>query len=146
LVPPVLDQLASGTLRPLPQAEGEVTRAPKMKKEMGAIDWNRTAAQIDWHIRAMQPWPQAFTWVFSAGKPPQRLLVLGVKADQSAVQHSLSGGQLGQQAANGPHPGPLPEGEGELAGGGKGGTAPGTILRADKQGLWVQTGSIPVEI
>lgn len=80
LVPGVIDQFAAGTLRPIPQTEALVTRAPKLKKTMGAIDWTKSAAQIDCHIRAMQPWPNPYTFLFSPGKPPHRLLVLGVKA------------------------------------------------------------------
>lgn len=78
LIPVVLDQLAAGTVQPVPQAEGLVTRAPKLRKQMGEIDWTRTAAQIDCHVRAMQPWPLAYTWIHAAGKPPQRVIVLEV--------------------------------------------------------------------
>jgi methionyl-tRNA formyltransferase len=46
---------------------------------MGAIDWTRSAFQIDCHVRAMQPWPNPFTFLSSPGKPPQRLLVLEVQ-------------------------------------------------------------------
>jgi len=79
LVPGVVEQFAMGEVHPLPQTEALVTRAPKLKKSMGEIDWAKSAAQVDWQIRAMQPWPNAFTFLHSAGKPPQRLLVLAVK-------------------------------------------------------------------
>jgi methionyl-tRNA formyltransferase len=114
LVPAVLEQFAAGTIEPLPQVEGLVTRAPKLKKEKGAIDWSRSAAQIDCHVRGMQPWPNAFTWVHAAEKPPLRILVLAVQIDASA-----------------PSSGAPPA---------------GTVLSADKQGLWVQSGTSPLEI
>jgi methionyl-tRNA formyltransferase len=79
LLPGVIGQFASGSLCPLPQDDALVTRAPKIKKPMGEIDWKRRADQIDCHVRAMQPWPNPFTFLHSPGKPPQRLLVLAVK-------------------------------------------------------------------
>jgi methionyl-tRNA formyltransferase len=78
LLPNVIEQFATGTVQALPQAEAHVTRAPKLKKQRGAIDWTRTAAQIDCHIRAMQPWPNPFTYLYSPGKKPQRLLITAV--------------------------------------------------------------------
>lgn len=117
LLPGVIEQFAEGPLRPLPQTEALVTRAPKMKKEMGAIDWTKSATQIDCHIRAMQPWPKPYTVLHSAGKPPQRLLVLVVRpfdgppADQTAHR-----------------------------------VAPGTPLGEDKEKLVVQAGRGTVEI
>src|SRR5262249_46629223 len=67
-------------LRPLSQNESLVTRAPKIKKQMGEIDWTRRADQIECLVRAMQPWPNPFSFLHSSGKPPQRLLVLAVKS------------------------------------------------------------------
>ena len=46
---------------------------------MGAIDWSRSAAQVDCQIRAMQPWPNPSTYLHSPGKAPQRLLILEVR-------------------------------------------------------------------
>ena len=71
----VVDAMANGTAQGIPQDPAQVTRAPKLKKTQGLIDWSQTAEQIDCHVRAMQPWPNAFTFVHTAGKPPVRLLV-----------------------------------------------------------------------
>ncbi len=79
LVPKVIEQIAVGNVQPLPQTETLVTRAPKLKKTMGAIDWTRSAAQIDWQIRAMQPWPNPYTFLHTPGKPLQRVLILAVR-------------------------------------------------------------------
>jgi len=91
LVPGVIEQFARGELRPLPQVESQVTRAPKLKKTMGAIDWTKSARAIDCHIRAMQPWPNPFTFLHSPGKPPQRLLVLSVGPAESANLNAAPG-------------------------------------------------------
>jgi methionyl-tRNA formyltransferase len=34
-----------------------------MKIEDGKIDWNKSPEEIDAQIRAMQPWPGAYTWI-----------------------------------------------------------------------------------
>jgi methionyl-tRNA formyltransferase len=79
VLPGVIEQFAAGALQPLPQTEALVIRAPKLKKQMGAIDWSRSAAQVDCQIRAMQPWPNPSTYLHSPGKAPQRLLILEVR-------------------------------------------------------------------
>jgi methionyl-tRNA formyltransferase len=80
LVPEVIEKIASGTVTPVPQTEALATRAPKLTKQMGAIDWTKSAAQVDWQVRAMQPWPNPYTFLHAAGKPPQRLLILAVRS------------------------------------------------------------------
>lgn len=76
----VLDQIEHGTTQPQPQPTGGVTRARKLKKEAGLIDWSGGAREIDCHIRAMQPWPMPGTLLHLPGKPPLRMLVLRVAA------------------------------------------------------------------
>ena len=52
-----------------------MTKAPKLKKENGLIDWSRTAEQVCDQIRAMQPWPTAYTFLHRRGQPPRRIIV-----------------------------------------------------------------------
>src|SRR5262249_45448349 len=42
----VVDQIASGTAQGIPQDKSQVTKAPKLTKEHGLIDWTRTAEQV----------------------------------------------------------------------------------------------------
>ena len=49
----------SGTLVPVPQPP-EGTLAPLLSKEDGRIPFSGTAAGVDCHVRAMNPWPGAF--------------------------------------------------------------------------------------
>jgi methionyl-tRNA formyltransferase len=67
----------------------EATKAPRLHKSDAEIDWNRTAREVDCHVRGMQPWPIAFTHLpVSAGKPPVRLAIKRIRIlDQSAEQH-----------------------------------------------------------
>jgi methionyl-tRNA formyltransferase len=78
LVARVIDSLALGPIEIQPQERSKVTRAPKLKKEDGLMDWSLPAQAIHDHVRAMQPWPAASTsWQprLSEKKPPARLIV-----------------------------------------------------------------------
>jgi methionyl-tRNA formyltransferase len=54
-----------------------VTKAPKIKKEFGLIDWTKPAEYIERFVRAMQPWPTAYTFLHRPGKEPMRVIVTG---------------------------------------------------------------------
>ncbi len=56
-----LDEILAGRLRPTPQDDSGHTYAPMIRKEAGAIHWTQDAAALDRLIRAMTPWPGAFT-------------------------------------------------------------------------------------
>jgi len=77
----VLDQLEAGTEKGIPQDMSLVTKAPKLSKEMGLVDYSRTAQQVDCQIRAFQPWPSAYTYWHSANSEPTRLIVFRAVPD-----------------------------------------------------------------
>ena len=54
-------ELEAGTLRRIPQDHEAATYEPKMDKELGWIDWTKSAQEIDWLVRGTTPWPGAFT-------------------------------------------------------------------------------------
>ena len=54
-------KILSGELQPVPQEEAKVTFSPNISREQEAIDWQKTAVQIDAQVRGMRPWPIAFT-------------------------------------------------------------------------------------
>lgn len=88
----VLDELERGTAVGIEQDAGLATFAPKLTKEQAAIDWTRSAAEVDCHIRAMQPWPTPFTFLHRAGKPPQRCIIRKVRPFAGLAK---TGGQPG---------------------------------------------------
>lgn len=76
LVAQVIDDLASGKAQVLPQDPALATKAPKLSKEDGQIDWSRPAQTVHDLVRAMQPWPTASTtWHPASGRAPIRLIV-----------------------------------------------------------------------
>ena len=56
-----LPDILNGNLSPRPQNESKVTFSPNITREQEAIDWNKTAEEIDNQVRGMRPWPIAFT-------------------------------------------------------------------------------------
>lgn len=57
-----LDLLEVKKIKPIPQDHSLFTYAPKLQKKDGHIDWSMPAEKIERWIRAMIPWPGAFTF------------------------------------------------------------------------------------
>jgi methionyl-tRNA formyltransferase len=96
-----------------PQDPARVTRAPRLTKADGIVNWSLPAARIERMRRALEPWPRTATFLHAgAGRPPLRVVLedVAVVADSAA----------GQGAGAAP--------------------APGTILSADEAGLVVACG------
>lgn len=53
--------LERGVIAPRPQDSSQATMAPRLKKEDGRIDWTRPAPEIARRVRALTPWPGAYT-------------------------------------------------------------------------------------
>ena len=94
----VVEQLDAGTAIPQEQDHSQSTYARRLSKADGQIDWRRTADQIAGHVRAMQPWPKAFSFWERLQGAPLRVIVsrVSVTADNSeaapgAVLASLPG-------------------------------------------------------
>lgn len=71
----------------MPQDPARVTRAPRLAKADGLVDWSRTAGQIERMRRALEPWPRTSTFLHSVGRPPLRLVL-----DDVAVADADAGG------------------------------------------------------
>jgi methionyl-tRNA formyltransferase len=70
-----IEKILSGTAKPLPQDKTQVSKAPKLKKEDGLIDWTRSAERVCNQVRAMQPWPTAYTFLHRAAPPAIRVII-----------------------------------------------------------------------
>jgi methionyl-tRNA formyltransferase len=80
--------LDSGRAPRIPQDESLATYAAKLSRENGEIAWADTAEKIDRRIRAMNPWPGAYTW-FPTTEGARKLKVF------SCIQHRKDSGPAG---------------------------------------------------
>jgi methionyl-tRNA formyltransferase len=63
VVPPQLERWAGGEMESEPQDERLATMIRPFRRVDGWIDWRRPAAIIDRQVRALQPWPGAWTTI-----------------------------------------------------------------------------------
>jgi methionyl-tRNA formyltransferase len=82
-------EYVAGSITPIPQPETGSSRAPKLKKEDGRIPWADPAPAIWNRVRALTPWPGAFTVLPSQ---PQPLLLKVWRAE--VVEASGAPGQI----------------------------------------------------
>ena len=89
-----VEALERGHAPRVPQNENEATYAPPVTREHARIDWTRSAAALDCHIRAFHPWPVAHTAAggavlrIHAAEPADR----GIADEPGSVFFSEEGG------------------------------------------------------
>ena len=81
LVVQAIDDLAAGTVHAIDQDPAQATRAPRLKKELGQVEWRRSAAEIKNQVRALQPWPKTYTFWQRPGGEPLRLILEKVQVE-----------------------------------------------------------------
>jgi methionyl-tRNA formyltransferase len=117
----VIDQIDQGTVQPIVQDSTQASRAPRLKKESGRIDWHRSPRQIDFQVRGLQPWPLAYsTLTFGdekSGDSPRSLRLIVLEVAPAEMPSSTDAND-----------------------------APGTVLTVDNKRLMVQTGDGVLEI
>jgi methionyl-tRNA formyltransferase len=98
----------------IPQDPKLASKAPRLKKTDGLVDWSRSALEIRNQVRAFQPWPKTYTFWRRREGEPLRLIFedVAVAADE-VVKVTLGG-----------HSRP----------------APGTVICADRQSLMILCG------
>ena len=55
--------LEAGTIVPQNQGDSPTAYAKMLKKDMGRIDWEKSAAEIERLVRGLNPWPSAYTYL-----------------------------------------------------------------------------------
>jgi methionyl-tRNA formyltransferase len=61
------------------------SKAPRLKKTDGLVDWHRPAAAIFNQFRALQPWPKIYSFSLPADGPPMRLTLDQIAARPADV-------------------------------------------------------------
>ncbi len=73
LVLRTIDALKAGNLEAMAQDPALASKAPRLKKTDGLIDWSRPAAAIKNQIRALEPWPKTLHFLAPAKRPAHTL-------------------------------------------------------------------------
>ena len=121
MLPPLLEDIAAGTVNGRPQDPAGVTYCSLITKEEGWIDWSMGVREIDARIRAFTPWPLCRT--IQGG---QELCILQARPYGGTV--FPASGAAGDMS-------------GKTASAAGGSAPPGTVLGVDKGwGILIQTG------
>lgn len=79
----------------IPQDESRISKAPRITKQMGLIDWNRSAQQIRNQIQAFKPWPGSFTFLPTATGKNLRVIIDQVSIHELDLDgHSAASGTI----------------------------------------------------
>ena len=92
-----LGELERGTLTATPQAAEGVTYASKIAKAEARIDWTRSAAELDAHIRGLSPAPGAFFELARDGKPVRVKVLRAKSVTGSGAANGVPGQVLDDQ-------------------------------------------------
>ena len=78
-----LPLIESGELVPEKQDDSQSCYAKLIKKEMGKIDFNKSAAEVSRLVRGMNPWPSAYTFLSGKQMKVWRVSVLPQTDDKA---------------------------------------------------------------
>jgi methionyl-tRNA formyltransferase len=109
-----------------PQNPALATKAPRLKKEHGAVDWSRPAEEIRNQVRALKPWPGTFTFWRRPGQEPLRIVIDGVSVLGLGIRAAARVAELEAESPANPGGHPL--------------HTPGEVIVSDRHQLIVATG------
>jgi methionyl-tRNA formyltransferase len=94
LVCQAIELLAAGKSRPIEQDPARATKAPRLTKADGAVDWSRSAEQIRNQVRALEPWPKTHSYWLRSHAEPMRIILDQVAVDLAPDEGALPGTTL----------------------------------------------------
>ncbi len=135
--------IETGTAVYTPQNHQEATHTTMIRKQMGELDFARPAAELERLVRGLNPWPSAYT--YWGGKTLKIWKASVVESSSEAgtctasSKEESSSGPAGARTASSKEEPALhaaPESDDQETAG----PAPGTVVKADRSSLLVQTG------
>ncbi len=81
-LPKIITQYLQNRIIPVPQNHSQATYTKLVRKSDGQINWNLPDKKLDCFIRAMNPWPGAFTFV-KIKNQIKRLKIIQAHLDQN---------------------------------------------------------------
>jgi len=110
LIAPTVKLYLEGNVQPVPQDHSQASYTKILDREDGRIDWKKGAVEIERFVRAMQPWPEAFTTWTRKGTPMKLTIKKATvmhpttKCDTEGAPGTvckLAGGQIGVNCGEG---------------------------------------------
>jgi methionyl-tRNA formyltransferase len=90
-----VEKIAAGPVEFVPQNDAAASYAGKLTKDSGRIDWSADAGAIVRLIRAMTPWPGAWTTIaLPDGTQPARLRIVKATFTESCANASVGTGNV----------------------------------------------------
>lgn len=89
-----VDRIAAGRATETPQDPAAATYAARLTREDGIVDWTRPAADIHNLVRALHPWPHAFSFLHD-----RRVILLASDAGDAAARPSGGAADAGVPGA-----------------------------------------------
>jgi len=84
LLTKVVDEIEKCTAKPWPQDHSQASRAPKIRKDEGLLDFSRSASELVNYIRAFMPWPGGFAFFHGQARPkPERVVINQALAERT---------------------------------------------------------------
>lgn len=120
-----LEEIEAGTAVYTPQNHEEATHTAMIQKQMGKIDFTKSAVEIERLVRGLNPWPSAYT---RCGEKMLKIWKAAVIEENADAARYTSGEQPADSRNH------LAEQQQGTA------PAPGAVVRAEKNCLLVQTG------
>lgn len=87
----LLAAAAAGATLGVPQDAACATRAPRLIKADGIVDWSQTAPEIERRRRALEPWPRLTTFYARGDGQVQRLVLEDVAVAEDAAADTAPG-------------------------------------------------------
>jgi len=70
----------------IPQDAAHATKAPRLTKADGVVNWSQPAQRLERSRRALEPWPRTTAFLHRDGSPPLRLVL----EDVAVVEHQAA--------------------------------------------------------
>jgi len=80
----------------MPQDPAKATRAPRLSKADGVVDWSQPAVRIERMRRALEPWPRTTAFLARSGGDPLRIVLeeVAVDADHAVAAATAAPGAI----------------------------------------------------
>lgn len=148
-----IEAIEQGNAVYTPQNHEEATYTTMIKKQLGKIDWTKSAAELERLIRGLNPWPSAYTFldgkmlkIWKASVKVNGPGILKTETAEEERKESMEAGTAGKDNENDFEAGKDNKNNFDAGKVNKNDLGAGMIVRADKDSFEVRTGDGILEL